>query len=146
MRDLPKIENICDLKTYSRQISSLSVWVCWFDAGFKKCSSGEKFRGDEMSFEPVSHVIFDMDGLLINTEDLYTDAFQAVLDEFDVQYTFEMKAKIMGSKPAEWSRFLVELMAWSDKISPEEFIAKCEAQYPIFFPRAQLLPGVSSFC
>ena len=47
-------------------------------------------------FAPCTHVIFDMDGLLINTEDLYTDAFQAVLDEFDVQYTFEMKAQIMG--------------------------------------------------
>ena len=44
----------------------------------------------------VTHVIFDMDGLLINTEDLYTDAFQAVLDEFDIEYTFEMKAQIMA--------------------------------------------------
>ena len=51
-----------------------------------------KFR----MYSPCTHVIFDMDGLLINTEDLYTDAFQAVLDEFDVKYTFEMKAQIMG--------------------------------------------------
>ena len=47
-------------------------------------------------FSPCTHVIFDMDGLLINTEDLYTDAVQAVLDEFDVKYTFEMKSQIMG--------------------------------------------------
>ena len=37
-------------------------------------------------YSPCTHVIFDMDGLLINTEDLYTDAFQAVLDEFQIKY------------------------------------------------------------
>merc|ERR1711970_1167635 len=84
-----------------------------------------------------------MDGLLINTEDLYTHAFQAVLDQFNIIYTFDVKAKIMGSKPAEWSRILIDEYHLNTMITPDEFIAQCEAQYPRFFPRAQLLPGVS---
>ena len=93
-------------------------------------------------FSKCTHVIFDMDGLLINTEDLYTEAFQAVLDEFGVTYTFEMKAKIMGSKPQEWSRAIISEYGLAEKITPEEFISRCEAQYPRFFPQAKLLPGV----
>ena len=48
----------------------------------------------------------------------------------------------MGSKPAEWSRHLINAYGLSDKITPDEFIAKCETQYPLFFPKARLLPGV----
>ena len=107
-------------------------------AGAAKSLNRPVFR----MFSKCTHVIFDMDGLLINTEDLYTEAFQAVLDEFDVTYTFEMKAKIMGSKPQEWSRAIIAEYGLVDKITPDEFISKCEGQYPRFFPQAKLLPGV----
>jgi len=49
----------------------------------------------------------------------------------------------MGSKPAEWSRTLIAEYDLTDRITPEEFIVQCEAQYPAFFPRAELLPGVA---
>ena len=49
-----------------------------------------------MSFESITHVIFDMDGLLINTEELYTLVTQSVLDEFNVKFTYDVKARMMG--------------------------------------------------
>ena len=49
-----------------------------------------------MSYESVTHVIFDMDGLLINTEELYTLVTQSVLDEFNVKFTYDVKARMMG--------------------------------------------------
>ena len=48
------------------------------------------------TFNPVTHVIFDMDGLLINTEDLYTELYTDLCEEFGGTYTYEMKLKIRG--------------------------------------------------
>ena len=46
----------------------------------------------------VTHVIFDLDGLILDTEVLYDKSIQKVLDRFGKQYTYEMKKKIMGMK------------------------------------------------
>ena len=53
-------------------------------------------------FTHVTHCIFDMDGLLINTEDLYTIATERVMARYtENKYTFEIKTKLMGRKPSE---------------------------------------------
>ena len=94
-----------------------------------------------MSYSPVTHVIFDMDGLLINTEELYTKVTQAVLDEFNVKFTYDVKAKMMGRKPIEANQILVEAYGISDKISGEEFYKRLKPLFPKFFPQAELMPG-----
>jgi len=96
----------------------------------------------EVTYKNVTHVIFDMDGLLINTEDLYEKAYQSVFDEFGVIYTFEHKAKIMGMKPLKVAQILLDDMNLTDRITPEEFVRRCSIQYPKLFPTASLLPGV----
>ena len=37
-------------------------------------------------------LLFDMDGLLLDTESIYTVAQQAVLDEWGLKFTMELKA------------------------------------------------------
>ena len=41
-------------------------------------------------------VIFDLDGTLLDTEILYTQAMQKVLDPYGHTYTMELKRKVMG--------------------------------------------------
>ena len=94
-----------------------------------------------MSYTPVTHVIFDMDGLLINTEELYTKVTQAVLNEFNVKFTYDVKAQMMGRKPLEANQILVEAYEISDKISGEEFYHRLKPLFPKFFPHAELMPG-----
>lgn len=61
-------------------------------------------------FQPVTHVIFDMDGLLINTEDLYTQLFTKICAEYGTTYTFECKANSMGRKRLEVIAATIEFL------------------------------------
>ena len=58
----------------------------------------------------VTHVIFDMDGLLINTEDLYTMALDKFCRKFEKEFTIEIKMKMMGRKTEESARVLIDAL------------------------------------
>ncbi|XP_072307106.1 pseudouridine-5'-phosphatase [Eucyclogobius newberryi] len=92
------------------------------------------------SFKPTSHVIFDMDGLLLDTERLYTESFQQVCSRFGREYLWELKAKVMGQKAldaAEVIRAELDL-----PLSAEELLRETREIQERIFPNAQLLPGV----
>ena len=60
--------------------------------------------------ETVTHVIFDMDGLLINTEDLYTQALSKFCRKFGKEFTMEIKMKQMGRKTEESAKVLIDAL------------------------------------
>ena len=67
----------------------------------------------------VTHVIFDMDGLLINTEDLYTLALDQFCAKFGKKFTIELKMKMMGRKTDESAKVLIEALQLP--CTPEEY-------------------------
>ncbi|KAK6050743.1 HAD hydrolase, family IA, variant 3 [Cooperia oncophora] len=56
----------------------------------------------------VTHVIFDFDGLLVDTEPSYTLANQAMLNKFGKQFTMELKGGMMGRKNMEAIAWLLD--------------------------------------
>ncbi|CAH2095365.1 unnamed protein product [Euphydryas editha] len=89
--------------------------------------------------KPVTHVLFDMDGLLLNTEDLYTVAFQNILSPYGKEYTFDLKLKLMGTQSQETARAIVSELKLP--MSPEEFIIESKKQFEVLFPDSSLMPG-----
>ncbi|GAA50813.1 Pseudouridine-5'-phosphatase [Clonorchis sinensis] len=55
----------------------------------------------------ISHVIFDVDGLLLDTESVYSAISTEILDEYGLKLTYDTKRKIMGRKPLEAASVLV---------------------------------------
>ncbi|XP_026735831.1 pseudouridine-5'-phosphatase-like isoform X3 [Trichoplusia ni] len=90
--------------------------------------------------KPVTHVLFDMDGLLLNTEDLYMVGFQDVASRYGKVFTFELKTKIMGQQSKEFAGTIINELDLP--LTVEEFLAETRAIFEKSFPDCKILPGV----
>lgn len=93
------------------------------------------------SFPPARACIFDMDGLLINTEDMYTLCANHVLEKYGRPHLpWSVKAKLMGVPGSSTSEVF---HAWAQlPISREQFKTELREQQHIHFPDCKPLPGV----
>uniref|UniRef100_A0A336MLB5 CSON002811 protein n=1 Tax=Culicoides sonorensis TaxID=179676 RepID=A0A336MLB5_CULSO len=99
------------------------------------------FLGKMAKLRPVKAVIFDMDGLILDTETLYSQATQNILNEtgVDKTYTWDVKQTLMGLQREEVSKRIVEI--YDIPLTWEEYMNRQQEQIEILMQNAQLLPG-----
>jgi len=93
-------------------------------------------------FGPVKAVIFDMDGLLLNTEGIYTEVTQMIADRYGREFHWGIKQNTIGLGAGDLSKYIVEALQLP--ITPEEFMA---ARAPLMyerFPLADAMPGAEA--
>ena len=59
-------------------------------------------------FGNISHILFDMDGTLLDTESVYTRVTQEILSPYGHTFTWEVKSKMMGQKAHDAAQILVK--------------------------------------
>ncbi|PHH60297.1 hypothetical protein CDD81_1887 [Ophiocordyceps australis] len=93
-------------------------------------------------FPPIRACIFDMDGLLIDTEDLYTLCINKVLERHGrPPMPWSVKAKLQGRPGPAATQIFQE---WAQlPISHEQYMAELTELQRKHFPSAQPLPGVA---
>ncbi|XP_060528462.1 probable pseudouridine-5'-phosphatase [Cylas formicarius] len=95
-------------------------------------------------FKRATHVIFDLDGTLLDTERVYFDAIAAIAKRFGKEYTHGVAAKVVGTVERESCRIAISEMALP--ISVDEFQREFRNLSQSHFKNnaVSLLPGAAS--
>jgi pseudouridine-5'-monophosphatase len=91
------------------------------------------------SLHSVTHVLYDMDGLLLDTEPFYTEVTQAIVSRYGHTFDWTVKSRMIGKKAADSARILVDALQLP--ISPEDYLRERESMLLALFPKAQAMPG-----
>jgi pseudouridine-5'-monophosphatase len=87
----------------------------------------------------ITHFVFDLDGLLLNTEDIYTVATNQFLAPYGKQFPLTLKTKMMGRKPLVSAKLLVDELDLP--ITPEQYIEAVSAIQDKLWKTCELTPG-----
>ncbi|KAI8077039.1 HAD-like domain-containing protein [Thamnidium elegans] len=90
----------------------------------------------------ITHCIFDMDGLLLDTERVYTEVTQQILDKYanGVKFTWDVKSKLMGRTGDESATMVVE--TYKLPMTVKEYLNITSIIQEDLFPHVTILPGV----
>jgi HAD superfamily hydrolase (TIGR01509 family) len=89
-------------------------------------------------------VVFDLDGLLVNTEDLYEQAGETVLRRRGKTYDAELREQMMGRPVADAIQLMIDCHSLSDPL--ENLMCECkEVLDALMATSLAPMPGVEQF-
>jgi len=88
---------------------------------------------------PIDAVIFDLDGVLLDTEPLYTLASAEVVAEWGKEYAWSLKRQIMGRGALEAAAVITRELDLP--ISAEEYVRRTEQVLERLFDSTPGMPG-----
>jgi pseudouridine-5'-monophosphatase len=90
-------------------------------------------------FRKITHVIYDLDGLLLDTESLNEKANQEIAQRYGKNFNTTIKLKIAGRTTLDSARIIVDLLKLP--LTPESYLEeRKKLLYPLY-PYAKPLPG-----
>ncbi|KAI3630974.1 hypothetical protein MIR68_011004 [Amoeboaphelidium protococcarum] len=90
----------------------------------------------------IKYCIFDMDGLLLNTEHIYSLVTTEILSRYGRQYSWTLKSKLMGLRQQEAAELMIRELELEGVLTPEDYLMERNAKHAELFPTAKPLAGV----
>lgn len=90
-----------------------------------------------------SAVIFDLDGVLLDTEPLYTEATSAVVSRYGKQFSWELKRQTMGTDPVSGAQLVIDALTLP--LTADEYLTQRNTLLRDLFRNAPAMPGVEAW-
>jgi pseudouridine-5'-monophosphatase len=90
-------------------------------------------------FRKITHVIYDMDGLLLNTEPFYTKVNQDIASRYGATFDWQLKSRTIGLRATDAAKILIQAM--NLPITPDEYLQLRKHMLEGLFPQAEPMPG-----
>lgn len=87
----------------------------------------------------ITHVIFDLDGLLLDTESIFEQCYTSVINEYGKQYDWDLQSQVMGKSAEQGVEIILEKL--NLPLTVEEYLTKVREICKTTLPDAKLLPG-----
>jgi len=91
---------------------------------------------------PVRAVLFDLDGVLLDTEPLYTDATQRVVGEFGKRFEWSLKRELIGTSEENGARMVIEALELP--LTIHDYLARRKPFLDELFERCPAMPGMEA--
>ena len=92
---------------------------------------------------PVRYVIFDMDGVLLDTEPIYTQVTNAIAAEHGKVFDWTVKADLIGRPAFDSAEFLIERLQLP--LTPEEYLEKRTPLLESLLATTEAMAGAEAF-
>lgn len=89
--------------------------------------------------QSITHAVFDLDGTLLDTEQLYTDAAIIVCARYQAEYTVAHKRVTMGGDTMVGAEYVVRALGLP--ITPHEFVQAREQEMHRLIEGVAAMPG-----
>jgi pseudouridine-5'-monophosphatase len=90
-------------------------------------------------YADITHVIFDMDGLLLDTEPFYTEAARAIAGRYGKTFDWTLKSRMIGLRSIDSAKLFLE--HFQIPLTVGEYLAVRRTILEELFPHAEPLPG-----
>jgi pseudouridine-5'-monophosphatase len=96
----------------------------------------------KISHRPVA-VIYDLDGVLLDTEPFYTQVTQEIVGRFGKTFDWSVKSQMIGRPSLDSARYLVTALELP--ITPEEYLRERQGRLEVLFEASPPTRGAERF-
>jgi HAD superfamily hydrolase (TIGR01509 family) len=87
----------------------------------------------------VAGIIYDMDGLLLDTEPFYTRVAQSIAARYGKTFDWSVKVQMIGKRATDSAPIFTKTLGLP--ITPEEYLEARKVMLEALFPEAEPMPG-----
>lgn len=91
---------------------------------------------------PLKYALFDVDGLLLDTEIIYTEVTQQIVSRFGKRFDWSLKANMIGRSALESARYLVSTL--DIPMTAEQYLEQRNALLRERFTSCAAMPGAEA--
>lgn len=93
---------------------------------------------------PIQAVIWDLDGTIIDTETLSTQAINITLARYNKSCTPQLKREIVGTRRDWWTNHILQRTGLDGEMSPKQLGDEWEDNCSTLLPTCVLMPGIDT--